>query len=72
MPPSGLPVWPSRVLIVAFGLVTGLFLGAGAVALVEYSDRSLRDVSEVEALLEVPVLGVMPKVENMGKVFTRN
>jgi capsular polysaccharide biosynthesis protein len=42
---------------IAIGLFVGLFLGIGLGMLKEYMDNSIQDVSEVEQLLGLPVLG---------------
>jgi uncharacterized protein involved in exopolysaccharide biosynthesis len=61
------PVWPDRMLLLLTGLLGGLFLGGVAVFLVEYSDRSLKDSSQVEAFLGIPVVGLVPRVEGLRK-----
>ena len=48
------------VLTVGLFTVVGAFLSFGAVALATVMDRSLRSVDDVEALLELPVLSVVP------------
>ena len=60
------PVWPDRLVIVLAGLVAGLFLGGGALFAVEYSDRSLKNVADAEAYVELPVVGLVPKVRRMS------
>jgi capsular polysaccharide biosynthesis protein len=42
---------------IAIGLFVGLFLGIGLGMLKEYFDHSIKDVSEVELILGLPVLG---------------
>jgi succinoglycan biosynthesis transport protein ExoP len=59
--PGG-PFRPSLPRNVALGLIVGLFLGAGAVVLVELFDRTLRTPEDVERVLNLPVLGVIPDV----------
>src|SRR4051812_33435653 len=45
----------------ALGLVLGLILGAGLVALAEALDRRLRDPSEIEQAFDAPVLAGIPE-----------
>ena len=54
------PFNPNRPLIILVGAVVGLGLGLGAVASLEYKDNSLRSEEEVNALLSLPVLAVIP------------
>lgn len=42
---------------IAIGLFVGLFIGIGLGMLKEYFDHSIKDVSEVELILGLPVLG---------------
>jgi succinoglycan biosynthesis transport protein ExoP len=57
--PGG-PFRPNLPRNVALGLVIGLFLGAGAVVLLELLDRTLRTPEDAERILNLPVLGVIP------------
>ncbi|UBF27323.1 polysaccharide biosynthesis tyrosine autokinase [Kovacikia minuta CCNUW1] len=51
---------PSMVLVVA--VFAGALLAAGVVLLLELLDDTIRDEADVEALLKLPVLGVLPKL----------
>lgn len=58
--PARLPVRPVRPNVVhlfVFALFFGVGLGVGAVVLAEYLDQSLQSAEELQAALEVPVLG---------------
>jgi polysaccharide chain length determinant protein (PEP-CTERM system associated) len=61
--PANLPVQPSypdRANFVMYGLIAGAAIGAGLTALLEFRDRSLTTGRDVEALLRMPVLAVLP------------
>jgi capsular exopolysaccharide synthesis family protein len=63
------PVHPHRPSLprnLAIGLVLGLVLGAGAVALVELLDRAVRTPEDLERLVNLPVLGVVPDIERFA------
>ena len=46
------------------GALAGLFLGIGAVLLLELFDRRLRSADDVVGALELPVIGVMPRPDS--------
>lgn len=53
--------WIGPVLIIAVGLVLGVFVSAGAAFLAEYLNPSLRTPDEVLEVLRIPVLASVPK-----------
>jgi uncharacterized protein involved in exopolysaccharide biosynthesis len=57
-----LPASPNRWLIVAFGLVLALAAAAGAVLVLEGRDHSVRNRYDLEALLQVAPLVVLPRL----------
>jgi len=57
---------PKRSRILGLGLIGGLMLGFGLALLRDFFDHRLRSTDEVVALLELPLLGVVPHVR--GKV----
>ena len=59
-PAAGGKVAPVLVQSVLFGLVFGLFLGAGGVALAEVQDKSFKSPAEIRRRLGVPVIGHVP------------
>ncbi len=59
--PGG-PYRPSLKRNLALGLVLGLMLGVGAVFLVELLDRTMRTPDDVDRVLGLPVLGVIPDI----------
>jgi succinoglycan biosynthesis transport protein ExoP len=62
LPPQQ-PASPNRPLLMALGLVLALASGVGSVALLEGRDDSVRNRRELEWLLEVPPLAILPMVE---------
>ncbi|MBD3390880.1 MAG: polysaccharide biosynthesis tyrosine autokinase [Chitinivibrionales bacterium] len=48
---------------VFMGILVGLILGIALAFLLEYLDQTLKDVSQVEKGLELPLLGVVPHIE---------
>lgn len=57
------PHKPRLALNAAIGLLAGIVLGLGIVFLMESMDDSIKFADEVEKLLQVPLLGVIPKVK---------
>jgi tyrosine-protein kinase Etk/Wzc len=47
------------------GALLGLVLGIGAAFFMEYLDRTVRTSADVETLLGIPVLGVIPKLRHV-------
>jgi capsular exopolysaccharide synthesis family protein len=47
------------------GALLGLILGVGAAFFLEYLDRTVRTSSDVETLLGIPVLGIIPKLRRV-------
>jgi polysaccharide biosynthesis transport protein len=56
----GSPVEPTTSRSLALALVVGLLLGLGAAFLADYTDDSIRSVSEMERMTGLPVLSVVP------------
>lgn len=59
------PVKPRVKLNLAIGGVLGLFIGMGLAFLLEFVDNTVKTKEEVEALLEIPVIGQIPKFNFM-------
>lgn len=59
VPPTA-PVKPRVPLVLALSMMLGLFGGVGLVYLVEILDNTIKDEEELEAILQVPVLGLLP------------
>ncbi len=58
------PYKPRLALNAAIGLLAGIVLGLGIVFLMESMDDSIKFADEVEKLLQVPLLGVIPKIKD--------
>jgi capsular polysaccharide biosynthesis protein len=60
------PVKPNKTLNVLIAFVVGLMASVGLVFLLEYLDNTIKTSSDVEQLLGIPVLGVIPNYD-LGK-----
>ena len=47
------------------GALLGLILGVGAAFFLEYLDRTVRTSADVETLLSIPVLGIIPRLRKL-------
>ncbi len=59
------PVSPDRTKISILGLILGLVIGGTFVLLKELFDASFKRVEDVEDVLGIPVLAVIPKIEKL-------
>lgn len=57
------PDSPRPLLNIAVALFVGLMLSIGIVFLIEYLDNTVKDEEELTRLLGVPVIGVIPTIE---------
>jgi capsular exopolysaccharide synthesis family protein len=55
---------PSKLIIVSTGLLIGLIIGVVFAFLIEVLDTSMGSIDDVEDLMQVPVLGVIPFLES--------
>lgn len=60
------PVKPNKTLNVLIAFVVGLMASVGLVFLLEYIDNTIKTSDDVEKLLGIPVLGVIPNYD-LGK-----
>lgn len=63
--PTG-PVKPRVLLNLTLGLILGLALGIGLAFFQEYLDKTLKTADDVEQLLRLPALGVLPRFGLQG------
>jgi hypothetical protein len=58
------PTAPNRWLIAGIGFAAGAVLGLGATALREVKDTSLKNLKDVRAYTQLPILSSIPLLEN--------
>ncbi len=61
------PIQPRGTVNILLGGLLGLILGLGAAFFLEYLDRTVRTSSDVETLLGIPVLGVIPRLRRVAE-----
>jgi succinoglycan biosynthesis transport protein ExoP len=61
------PVRPKKLLNIALALLSGLILGVSLAFVQESFDHSIKGPEEVEALLSVPALAVIPAKRTLGR-----
>ena len=66
------PSKPRRKLTLMLGAVAGLFLGLGAALFREFLDNSIHTAQDVTTLLDLPVLGSIPRLREIKKNPARN
>lgn len=59
------PISPQPLAILAISAIAGLILSGALVLLLELMDTSLRTEPEVETVLELPVLGTLPRLKSV-------
>jgi capsular exopolysaccharide synthesis family protein len=64
VPPNKPSNIPSKLVVVTTGIVMGLIIGVVFAFLAEIFDTSMGRIEDVEELLQVPVLGVIPFLES--------
>jgi capsular exopolysaccharide synthesis family protein len=60
--PATAPAEPNKRRIVRNAALVGLFLGILLAFLLEHLDQTLKDAGDMEARLQIPVLGVLPHI----------
>jgi succinoglycan biosynthesis transport protein ExoP len=63
VPPSEPANLPSKLIIVSTGLIIGMIIGVVFAFMAEIFDTSMGRIEDVEDLMQVPVLGVIPYLE---------
>ena len=65
------PSKPNRPVLILLSVIAGLIVGAGTVLVVEHHDHSVRSAEEIESLLDLPVLGTVPRVLELERASRR-
>jgi capsular exopolysaccharide synthesis family protein len=61
------PGKPNRPVLILLSLVVGGLIGIGLLLFVEQHDQSMKNAEEVESLLGLPVLGAIPRVDELQR-----
>ncbi|MDM5314899.1 Wzz/FepE/Etk N-terminal domain-containing protein [Fictibacillus sp. b24] len=56
------PIKPKPLLNIAIALVVGVMAGVGIAFLLEYLDNTIKTEEDIQRILQLPVLGVIPKI----------
>jgi capsular exopolysaccharide synthesis family protein len=64
--PPGSPAGPRKLPILLLGLIVGAGIGGSLATVLEWRDRSVRRIAEIEDMSGVPVFGVLPSVGRVG------
>ena len=64
LPEDPAPIKPNKLLNVAIAGVMGLMLGVGLAFLLEYLDTTVKTESDVEELLDLPIIGIVSTIED--------
>ncbi|SFB04606.1 MULTISPECIES: YveK family protein [unclassified Bacillus (in: firmicutes)] len=59
------PIKPKPLLNVAIAIVVGLMTAVGLSFLLEYFDNTIKNEQDVEKILELPILGVIPTIDEV-------
>lgn len=57
------PIKPKKLLNILIAFVVGLMTAVGLAFLLEYLDNTIKDSQDVENVLGLPVLGIIPNYE---------
>ncbi len=69
VPPPDHPASPNVLLRMAAALAAGLLLGFGAAVFAELTDSSIQSLTQVESVLGVPLLAVLPAIQGLRPRF---
>lgn len=68
----GRPITPKVPMNLAIGFALGFLIGVGAAVLLEILDDRFKSPEEVEKILGIPVLGIIPKTEDPDVALSDN
>ncbi|MBU8932730.1 MAG: hypothetical protein KOO62_01865 [candidate division Zixibacteria bacterium] len=69
--PAKIPLthfWPDQNKILGMGLMLGLMLGGAAAFLAEIFDNSFKKISDIEEILNLPVLATVPRIDKLKRI----
>ncbi len=66
------PVGPPRGLIFILAFIFSIFLGVMLAFIVEYLDHTIKSPKELETLLNLPLLGTIPRTRLKGRMLLQN
>jgi len=66
------PVKPNMAKVFFFGLLLGIFIGAGVAFVAEYLDQSFQSAEEVQTALELPVIGSISTIVTEADIEARH
>ncbi len=61
------PARPRRLFNIGLSVIVGLILGIGLALFVEYLDNTVKSTEDVDRLLGLPVLGLVPALESLER-----
>jgi len=64
--PNGSPTGAAHWLVILLSLIGGFVIGSVAALAVEFFNRRLGDLDDIETVFPVPVLAVLPKIRGVG------
>lgn len=66
------PIGPNKLLLVAIGALAGFVLATGAAIGLEFLDDSVKNEEEILEILELPVIGYIPRMGQPEEEFVDN
>jgi capsular exopolysaccharide synthesis family protein len=66
------PGKPNRPVLILLSVLVGGLIGIGSILFVEQHDQSMKNAEEVESLLGLPVVGAIPRVEELQRSSRRS
>lgn len=66
------PGKPNRPVLILLAVVVGGMIGIGLILFAEQHDQSMKNAEEVESLLGLPVLGAIPRVDELQRSSRRH
>jgi capsular exopolysaccharide synthesis family protein len=66
------PGKPNRLMLILLSFIAGGIIGVGAVLVAEQHDQSMKNAEDVENLLGLPVLGAIPRVDELERSRRRS